>query len=163
MALKEIRITFEEIPNRDSLDSTVNKAISEAVRLCRVAYAPYSKFQVGAIVELEDGTLVEGNNQENIAYPSGLCAERVALFSAAARYPGMALRRLFLTAADHGKLLPQPIYPCGACRQVMVDMENRQGANMEIWMAGTEMIHRIGSASDLLPLQFEWNGIQDPA
>jgi len=89
----------------------------------RNAYAPYSKFQVGAAARLANGDVVTGNNIENAAYPSGLCAERVTLFSAMAQYPGVPIEALALTAYSSTQSINEPVAPCGACRQVMVEVE----------------------------------------
>jgi len=119
------------------------------------AYAPYSGFSVGAAVLLEGDTIVTGNNQENAAFPSGLCAERTALFSANALYPHTPVKIIAIAAQQEGKFLLDPIAPCGACRQVMVECEQRFGKEIEIYLYGTEKIYYLKGIRNLLPLCFE--------
>jgi cytidine deaminase len=125
-----------------------------ALSATRDAYAPYSKFHVGAAVLLEDGTIVTGNNQENVAYPSGLCAERVALFYAGAQYPGMAVRAIAIAAWTEGRQVER-ITPCGACRQVLLETENRYKHPMNILLCSPEQVYVAESAASLLPLSFD--------
>ncbi|GGH77367.1 cytidine deaminase [Phaeocystidibacter marisrubri] len=117
------------------------------------AYAPYSRYKVGAAVQLSDGTIVTGSNQENAAYPSGLCAERVALFHAGAVYPESEVQTLAIITSRHGAI---PAASCGACRQVMVESENRQLGPIRVIMADDEGNVLISnSVKDLLPFSFE--------
>ena len=123
---------------------------------CR-SYAPYSNFHVGASVLLEDGTIVTGTNQENVAYPSGLCAERTALFYANSQYPDKVVKALAIVACHgDGVLKREIISPCGACRQVMVETEKRFGKPMKVLLCGAEDVYVCESASSLLPLCFEF-------
>jgi cytidine deaminase len=117
------------------------------------AYAPYSRFQVGAAARLRDGMILEGSNQENIASPSGLCAERVALFHAGAAFPEMPVTALALVAIKDGVMQPF-VAPCGACRQVMLETEQRYGTPLRVLMCGKEETFVVASAQDLLPLCF---------
>jgi cytidine deaminase len=148
----ELKLTVwktEELPAEDRhLQQTAVKA---AMR----AYAPYSHFQVGAAILLDDGTIIEGNNQENIAYPSGLCAERVALFAAGATFPEKQATAIAITGIKDGIIQP-PISPCGACRQVMLETEQRSGRPIRILLCGQDEIRMIPSAKDLLPLSFSF-------
>ena len=135
----------------DSDKSLVNKAYS----ICEKAYAPYSKFKVGASVLLENGEIVLGNNQENIAYPSGLCAERVALFFVGANFPDLAIRTVCVVA--EGDLLPfdQILSPCGGCRQVMLESETRQKNPFRVILViQNKRTIIFSSAKDLLPFAF---------
>lgn len=118
------------------------------------AYAPYSHFHVGAAVLLEDGTIVTGNNQENAAYPSGLCAERTALFYANAHYPDRAVKTIAIAAYNKGQFTKDICSPCGSCRQVLVEVENRYNTPVEIIMYGENHIYEVDSIKDLLPLSF---------
>jgi len=118
------------------------------------AYARYSHFCVGAVALLSDGTVVEGNNQENIAYPSGLCAERVALFAAGAAYPNLSIVTLAIAALKDGEMQPF-ITPCGACRQVMLESELRQNSPIRILMCGRDETVNARSASALMPMGFD--------
>jgi cytidine deaminase len=120
------------------------------------SYAPYSRFNVGAAVKLDWGTIITGSNQENAAYPSGLCAERVALFSAGAQYPARAVDTLVIAARNADGELSRPIAPCGACRQVMLEVESRHKRAMRVILFGTDCCYIIkGGAKELLPLSFD--------
>lgn len=135
----------------DSDKSLVNKAYS----ICEKAYAPYSKFKVGASVLLDNGEIILGNNQENIAYPSGLCAERVALFYLGANFPDQEVKTLCIVA--EGDLLPfdQILSPCGSCRQVMLETETRQKNPFRVILVSQNKRTIIfSSAKDLLPFAF---------
>lgn len=119
------------------------------------AYVPYSKFHVGAAVRLANGAIVKGNNIENAAYPSGLCAERVALFSAQALYPGVPVEALAITARSENTDVTDPVAPCGACRQVMVETEQRSGQPMRILCQGhTGEVFVFDGVETLMPFIF---------
>ena len=124
-----------------------------AIKATGQSYAPYSKFHVGAAALLEDGTIVTGSNQENAAYPSGLCAERVALFHAGHQYPDMPVVALAIAAATNGRQV-ESISPCGACRQVLLEAEQRYGKPMKVLLCGTKEVVVAESAESLLPLCF---------
>ena len=127
--------------------------MTAAIEAAKKAYAPYSHFQVGAVAVLEDGTFVSGSNQENAAYPSGLCAERTTLFAAGAQYPDTPVKALSLVALKDGEI-QEKISPCGACRQVLLETELRYHRPMQVWMCGRSEFCRLDSAEDLLPLSF---------
>ena len=129
--------------------------LQQATTAAHNAYAPYSHFQVGAAVLLENGEVICGANQENAAYPSGLCAERVALFYANARYPNMPVKAIAITSSCGGQLNDEPAYPCGACRQVLLETEMRYGKPIHVIMGGAKKIKKVASIRDLLPLSFE--------
>lgn len=119
------------------------------------SYAPYSKFHVGAAVRLSNGAIVKGNNIENAAYPSGLCAERVALFSAQAQYPDVPVEALAITACSEITEVTEPVAPCGACRQVMVETEQRSGLPMRIICQGnTGKVFVFDGVETLMPFIF---------
>ncbi|GHT70383.1 cytidine deaminase [Bacteroidia bacterium] len=130
--------------------------IRHAMDASNNAYVPYSHFKVGAAALLANGEVITGCNQENAAYPSGLCAERVALFAAGARFPDVAVKALAIVAQDETRFTPQPAYPCGACRQVMLEVERRGGSPLKVIMAGAEKIEIVQRSKDLLPLQFDF-------
>jgi cytidine deaminase len=138
----------------EELNNTEKKLVDAAKSAAKVAYAPYSEFQVGAAVLLEDNTVVVGNNQENIAYPSGICAERVALFSANANYPQSAPLALAVAAYYNGKFTEDFTAPCGACRQVLLEAENRYEKPIQLLLYGSKEIYIIDRVGDLLPLAF---------
>lgn len=139
----------------DELPEESRKLVDAALEATQRSYAPYSHFYVGAAVMLDNGIIVTGNNQENVAFPSGLCAERTALFYANAQYPEVPVKALAIVARDSsGKVTETPISPCGACRQVMLETENRFGKPMQILLASAEEVIVVERASALLPLAF---------
>ncbi len=120
------------------------------------AYAPYSRFKVGAAVLLENGAIVEGNNQENAAFPSGLCAERVAVFHAGATHPKVPIVAIALTAGSEQHVNNHPIPPCGACRQSLAEYEGTQESPISIYFMGEQgNVVKAASVKDLLPLVFD--------
>jgi len=127
--------------------------IDTAVISSKQAYAPYSEFNVGAAVVLVTGQIVTGNNQENAAYPSGMCAERVALFYAGARYPDIPVKAIVVVATKN-QIVQQYISPCGACRQVLLETEKRYRQPIRILLYGGDVVYSIDSAELLLPLSF---------
>jgi len=135
--------------------STDKLVIDKAIEASFNAYAPYSKFKVGAAVLLENGEIITGNNQENAAYPSGLCAERTALFYANANYPNVAVVSLAVAVNKNGIVLKHPAPPCGSCRQVILESENRFAKPIRIILAGTESVEVVANAKALLPLDFD--------
>jgi cytidine deaminase len=119
------------------------------------AYATYSQFKVGAAVLLANGVIISGNNQENAVYPSGMCAERVALFYASAQFPDISIAKIAITAIGNEKPLNQPVPPCGGCRQTLLEYETKFDKPIEVIMAGEKGdIYIVKSAADLLPLSF---------
>ncbi|MFA8449245.1 MAG: cytidine deaminase [Bacteroidales bacterium] len=161
--MKEIKIniTIEEYDTVEELTNQERLLIQKANEACKKAYAPYSEFSVGASVLLGNGEVICGNNQENAAYPSGLCAERVALFYASSLYPNMEVVALAVVAKSSKVNFENPVSPCGACRQVMSEYELRQGKPFRILMQGNEgKIHAVESVDYLLPLQFKAEGLK---
>ena len=151
----EIHINIEEYNSPDELPAEEQQLIEKAIETAHNAYAPYSEFRVGACLLLEDGTFVAGNNQENAAYPDGLCAERVAMFAANAMHPEFPIIKMAIAAVYQGKLLDQPVYPCGSCRQALLESENRFNRPARILMFGQSAILAVNSIKDLLPLSFD--------
>lgn len=142
---------FECLEDLSAEDQELLQAATEAARL---SYAPYSNFHVGAAVRVENGAVVKGNNQENLAYPSGLCAERVAIFSASASYPNQKMKAIAITAYSDDFVTQQPVAPCGACRQALIEYEIRDSQQMRCILRGVSgPIFVFHSISDLLPLQ----------
>jgi cytidine deaminase len=122
------------------------------------AYAPYSKFTVGAAILLDNGLVVKGSNQENAAYPSGLCAERVAIYYAGANYPDVKIVKMFITASPQDRDLELPIPPCGSCRQAIAEYEFKQDISIEIFFMGAKGdIYKSDSLKNLLPFVFDKN------
>ena len=118
------------------------------------SYSPYSRFSVGAAVRLSDGAVYTGNNQENASYPCGLCAERTALYYANAQHPDTPVEAVAIAAKNMYGFLKTPITPCGACRQSLLETENRFRQKISVYLYGTERVYRIDSIAELLPLQF---------
>ncbi len=144
-----------------TIDSQSDAPSEETLRLLDAAraiahnsYSPYSHFRVGAALLLENGEIITGCNQENSAYPSGLCAERVTLFYANAHYPDQKVLRLLIYAETDKGPVSDPITPCGACRQVLIEKENVQGSPIKITLAGKNDLYNIDSVADLMPLSF---------
>jgi cytidine deaminase len=154
MKEKEITIHIREYLLNE-LDREALRLVEEARKATEDAYAPYSAFRVGAALLLENGEIITGNNQENAAYPSGLCAERVAVFYAGARYPDVPIVALALTARRPDGFTEEPAYPCGACRQVLLEAENRGGKPIRIIMAGRSKADVVSSVKELLPKNFD--------
>lgn len=152
---KEVVIGYEQFSSWKDLDAADQSLIDSAKLVMKDAYAPYSKFSVGAAALLSNGDVIKGSNQENIAYPSGLCAERVALFYAGANFPNETVKTLAIVA--EGDLVPVEtiLSPCGSCRQVMVETESRQKkAYRVILVSQNGQVVIFKSATDLLPLAF---------
>lgn len=148
----ELICSIEEFSSISELPESEAVLIKEANDALQSAYAPYSKFRVGCALMLEDGTIIKGNNQENAAYPSGLCAERVAFFYAGANHSDKKIIAAAITTTD---ILAKPVAPCGACRQVMAEYELKQGSPIKIILShGGENIYIIKSVTELLPMQF---------
>lgn len=138
----------------DELSVADRELIEQAMKATDNAYAEYSHFYVGAALRLANGRIVIGANQENAAFPSGLCAERTAVFSAQANFPDQSIEALALVARNDNGLIDNPVTPCGACRQVLLGVEERYGLPMRILMYGKSGVYSVGSAKDLLPLSF---------
>ena len=132
----EIRINIEEAAKPEDLSAKEQQVIAAALKAAEKAYAPYSKFHVGAALLLYNGELITGNNQENAAYPDGLCAERVALFAANSNFPDSGLEMLAVAAMMNDVFLEEPVYPCGSCRQALLESENRFKKPIRILMYG---------------------------
>jgi len=141
--------SFEELSQEKK--DLINKAKEQVTK----AYAPYSGFHVGAAIELENGVVITGSNQENSAYPSGLCAERVAMFYANAQYPDVPVKTLAIAAYTNGNFISDPVTPCGSCRQVLLETETRFEKNITILLYGTKNTYLLENVKQLLPLCFE--------
>lgn len=140
--------TFDELPADDQ------HLIQTAIAATENSYSPYSRFQVGAALRLANGKEVMGANQENAAFPSGLCAERSAIFAAQSNYPDQPVTALAIAARNEYGLMHDPIVPCGACRQVILEIEDRYKQPIRILLYGTGGVYVINTVKELLPLQF---------
>lgn len=162
--MKKIALStvIEIYPDLPSLPPVIRGLMEQAIQSREKAYAPYSNFRVGAAVLLENEEVVLGNNQENAAFPSGLCAERVAISQAGAVYPDVAVKAVAITAATHLRKVTTPVPPCGACRQVLAEYEIRQSVPIAIYFMGDESeIYKVSSVAQLLPLIFTEDSLRD--
>ncbi len=148
-----IELKAEELQPID-LAPAERELIDRALEATENANAKYSKFRVGAAIRLSDGRIITGANQENASFPLSLCAERTAIFTAQANFPQLPITAIAICARNDNGFLSVPVPPCGSCRQVMVEMEDRYKNKMEVLLYGTEKILRIHSAQDLMPLCF---------
>ena len=155
MVEKEIKISFDEYKSIDELEAEDRELVEAAIGAINGAYAPYSHFHVGAAVRMSNGQIVTGSNQENAAFPSGICAERTAMFSAGARFPDKDIRSIAIAGGVHGILSEQPATPCGACRQVMAQYQTKAGKPMSVIMTGKSRIWKFHKVDDILPLIFD--------
>lgn len=147
----EINMQFCQM---DELSSEDQQLVKAAIAATANSYARYSNFNVGAALRLSDGSIVIGANQENAAFPSGLCAERSAIFAAQSQQPEHAITALAIAAKNVNGLMPDPVSPCGACRQVILEMEDRYQQPVRILLYGTRGVYCINSVKDLMPLSF---------
>lgn len=153
--MKNLEITtFIHVCQWEELTEKQQMLISEAKVMTEKAYCPYSGFHVGAAARLQGDIIVRGCNQENAAYPSGLCAERTTLFAANANYPNTPVEALAIACYTDGHFTKVPGAPCGSCRQVMIETEHRFGRPLEVLLYGEEGVYVFDRASDLLPLGF---------
>ena len=157
---KKIIETTVEIYSFEELEEKKQNLINKAKERVAKAYAPYSGFHVGAAIELENGEIFAGSNQENSAYPSGLCAERVAMFYANAQYPEVPVKTMAIAAYTNGEFISEPITPCGSCRQVLLETEARFEKDITILLYGTKNVFQIESVRQLLPLCFEKSNLK---
>ncbi len=154
MKEREIKSILVDYNSSAELDKKMQELIENAKQAAEKAYAPYSKFKVGAAVLLENGEIIQGNNQENAAYPSGLCAERVAIFYANSKYPNVPIKSIAVTANTKEGFIKEPIPPCGSCLQVMLESERRSENSIQVILYGSEKITIADSIKQFLPFNF---------
>ena len=155
MTEKRITIDFVEYAAPEEMEPQDRELVEAALRARAGSYSPYSKFRVGAALRLVDGTIILGANQENIAYPSGLCAERTAMFAAGANHPGVAFDTLAIAGGNGDEVCEMPAAPCGACRQVMAEYQRLYGNPLKVILIGTRALYKFEKVDDLLPLIFD--------
>lgn len=144
-----------EVVRHDELDAADADLVRRAMDATLRSYAPYSNFSVGAAILLSDGNVVEGTNQENVAYPSGTCAERSACFYAHSQYPDASFEKIAIAArGTDGDFVAAPVAPCGACRQALLEYEMLAGHPVEVILVGSETVYRVPSVAALLPFAF---------
>lgn len=155
MEKKKITAVLTVYEDLDELPESIRELFDAAAKARANAYVPYSHFSVGAAIRLASGKIVTGSNQENAAYPSGLCAERTALFYAGANFPNDRIESLAVTVKSAGKTVKSPTPPCGSCRQAIAEYEFKQNRPIAIYFRGeVGKIHKVDSLSDILPLAF---------
>ncbi len=161
MTKHTLTVAYTEFSELSQLAAEDRKLLKEAWGACDSAYAPYSQFHVGAAVLLANDLTFKGNNQENAAYPSGICAERVAVFSASATYPGIPIKTIAVVAKTSVFNHANPVTPCGACRQVIAEYEKLAGEPIRIILQGnSEKVWLIDGITNLLPLMFDGGGLK---
>jgi cytidine deaminase len=156
--MKEVKIeTVLEVYNTiEELSKEIQELMNASIAARNDAYSPYSKFNVGAAILLDNGEVIIGSNQENASYPSGLCAERTAIYYAGARFPKAKMLKMAITASSQNQVTDKPIPPCGACRQAIAEYEIKQSQPIEIYFMGVEgKVVKSKSLANLLPLIFE--------
>ena len=155
--MKQITITttISVYSSIEELSEFELQMMQKAIAVRKTAYAPYSKFKVGVSLFLDNGEIVTGSNQENAAYPSGLCAERVAIFHAGSVFPNCKIKQMFISASPENEELEVPIPPCGACRQSIAEYEMKQEEPIAIFFMGAKgEVFRSDSLRNILPLLF---------
>lgn len=158
--MKELNIntSFTVFESIDELDKNTKNLMNKAIKARKTAYAPYSNFSVGVALLLDNNEVIIGTNQENAAYPSGLCAERVAIFYAGSQFPNAKIQRLCIAASPIDRDSDIPIPPCGGCRQAIAEYEFKQNASIEIYFMGAKgEVYKSDSLQNLLPLMFDKN------
>ena len=155
MTTRHLNIDSTEYSTVDEMEPQDRELVAAANAARAGSYSPYSRFRVGAALRLSDGTIVQGANQENVAYPSGLCAERTAMFWAHANHPGVAFDTLAIVGANKDEVCELPAAPCGSCRQVMAEYQRLYDRPLKIILIGTHSIYKFGKVEDLLPLIFD--------
>ncbi|MBD09723.1 MAG: cytidine deaminase [Flavobacteriaceae bacterium] len=156
--MKEVKIesTFKVYEDLSELPDDIQQLMQSAIETRENAYAPYSKFKVGAAILLDNNEVIVGSNQENASYPSGLCAERTAIYYAGAKYPKAKILKMAITASSQNQVTDSPIPPCGACRQSISEYEIKQEQPIEIYFMGvTGKVVKSHSLANLLPLGFD--------
>ncbi len=154
--MRKINISFQlEERSKAELSDADKLLVESTEKFLSHAYAPYSKFSVSAAALLDNGIVVNGTNQENAASPSGLCAERTAVFFANSQYPECKVTTIAISAFFQGEIIANPITPCGSCRQVLLETENRQKSPIRVILAGKDNCFIINSIKDILPLNFD--------
>ena len=153
--MKELNLDAKiQFCQMEELSEDDQRLVNKAIEATQNSYAPYSNFHVGACLRTADGMEMIGANQENAAFPSGLCAERSAIFAAQSQHPESAIVALAIAARNEEGLMAKPVSPCGACRQVILEMEDRYQCDVRILLYGTEGIYVIPNVKTLLPLHF---------
>ena len=155
MTTRQLLIEYIDYTSIEEMEPQDRELVLEAIDAQKGSYCPYSHFKVGAALRLDDGTIVKGSNQENNAYPAGLCAERTAMFAAGANYPDKAFDTLAIVGSDSNGICETPATPCGECRQVMAEYQAKGGRPLKIILVGRNKIQKFFKVDDLLPFIFD--------
>ena len=155
----EIR-THVNVLELEEMSAMERELIQRAKQATENSYSPYSHFQVGAALRLQDGEIIVGSNQENAAYPVGCCAERTALFWCGANRPGAKITHIAIAAQTQGHFNKEPIAPCGMCRQALLEVEHHQGASIKVLLYGESGTHCVDSVEALMPLTFNADNLE---
>ena len=155
MTEQKINISYQEFASLDELNAEDRELAHAAIEGMQGSYAPYSHFNVGAAVRMTNGQIVRGANQENAAFPSGLCAERTAMFAASAKYPDKEMVSIALAGGVYGRITDEPATPCGACRQVMAQYQMRSGQPMHIIIGSAGKIQVFDGVEMIMPFIFD--------
>lgn len=147
-------ITKIQVLSLQELSPEDRELVTLAREATKNSYTPYSHFNVGAAILLDNGIKIQGSNQENAAFQAGICAERSACFNAGANYPGARIMKLAITAFQHGDFVPNPVPPCGICRQALLEFETKGKHDIEVLLAGRDQVYRLESVKALMPLSF---------
>jgi cytidine deaminase len=152
---RTIQITIKEYLSPEELSAVDQQLINEAIKASHSAYSPYSNFSVGAALILDSGEIISGNNRENASFPVGICAEQTAIAYAGANYPGSAITAIAICARKGEDFTDHPVSPCGKCRQVMAEEEDRSGRKIRVILYGKSRIYILEGTDMLLPLHFK--------
>ena len=155
MRKRKLVIEYEDFQSVEEMEPLDQELVAAAIDAQKGSYSPYSHFRVGAALRLEDGTIIKGANQENNAYPAGLCAERTAMFAAGANYPDLAFDTLAIVGSDQNGICDNPATPCGECRQVMAEYQTKGGRPLKVILVGAKKIQKFSKVDDILPFIFD--------
>ena len=155
MRRRRLVINYVDYNSVEEMEPLDQELVAAAIEAQAGSYSPYSHFRVGAALRLEDGTIIKGANQENNAYPAGLCAERTAMFAAGANYPDKAFDTLAIVGSDEKGICENPATPCGECRQVMAEYQTKSRRPLKVILVGAKKIQKFGRVDDILPFIFD--------
>ncbi len=155
MRKRKLVIEYEDFASVEEMDPLDQELVAAAIEAQKGSYSPYSHFRVGAALRLENGLIIKGANQENNAYPAGLCAERTAMFAAGANYPDLAFDTLAIVGSDQNGICDNPATPCGECRQVMAEYQTKGGRPLKVILVGAKKIQKFSKVDDILPFIFD--------
>ena len=160
MKKREVSISYLEYGNFRDLPAEEAGLVREAVEAASGAYAPYSHFMVGAALLLDDGSVIRGANVENAAFPSGSCAEKTALSYMVANHGSRKVVAIAIAAMKEGRLTEEPVPPCGNCRQMLIEEEQRSGSHIKVILAGSSAVYVLESSQSLMPLSFTGSNLR---